>query len=91
MKPRVEERQGLQGVGGNGPHGAGGDGIGLVEGGEQGQAHAALVEEIDAAAILDVLIGVDGPQAVAFGFGEDEVVDFRLDGDAHGARRPFWD
>ena len=50
---------------------------------KQRQPHAALVEQINPAPVLHVLVRIHGPQAVALAFGEDQVVNFRLDRDAH--------
>src|SRR5215831_6593270 len=63
----IDQRQRLEGMGGYRTHGARGNGIGLIECGHQGQAHAALIEQIDAAAVADIRVGADGPQTIALG------------------------
>ena len=85
----VEQRKRLQRMRANRTYGAGRNGIGLVEGGQQRQPDAALVIEIDAAPVLRRAVGAQGPQSIALCFGEDQVVHFRLDGNAHRPAADF--
>ncbi len=65
------------------PHRAGGDRIRLIESGQQRQSHTALVVQVNTAPVLNSLVRVHRPQAIAFVLGEDQVVHFRLDRNPH--------
>jgi hypothetical protein len=85
----VEEREGLEGVGGDGADGAGADGVGLIKVRQHWETDGAFVEEIDRFSIDLAAVFGKGPEVVGLGFGEDDVVDFLLDGRLDGRTEGF--